>query len=519
MTPQTHHPAVDKWVVALTVMFGTFIVVMDISVVNVALPHMMGRFSTTMSAITWVATAYAIAGIILTTLAGWLSALIGRKRLYLLSYALFTVGSILCGCSQTFTQMIIFRIIQGIGGGALIPLSQAILRESFPEEEQGMAMAVYSMGVVLAPAIGPILGGWLTDDYGWPWIFFINVPVCVVGLFFVSAYVHDPPYLRRGVARIDWIGIVLLSLILTTLQIVLERGQENNWFQSSWITTMTVLTLAAILVLIWWELRAPHPVLDIRLLKNLPLSTGSLIGLVFGLGLFGSTFILPQFTQELLGYPALESGLVLAPRAMTLLLCLPLVGWIYQYVDARLLILFGLGIVFWSMLELSHLSLHCGFWNLVPTLMLMGTGMPFVFVTLSTITLSTVERSRMTEATSIFTLCRNVGGNIGYALIATVIARQQQVHHVQLAAHVSDTNPLFVSAYQQATGALVAHGANPAQVPQLVMSLVDRMINSQARMMAYNDASLILAVLFLLTIPLVFILPSRRSRRRVAARA
>ncbi len=519
MTPQTHQASVDKWVVAFAVMFGTFIAVMDISVVNVAMPHMIGNFGTTLSAITWVATAYSIAEIILATMAGWLSTLMGRKRLYLLSYALFTVGSILCGFSQTFEQMLIFRIIQGIGGGALIPLSQAILRETFPDEEQGMAMAIYSMGVVLAPAVGPIVGGWLTDQYGWPWIFFVNIPFCVMGIFFVSTFVHDPSYLRRGVSRIDWTGIALLSIALTTMQIVLERGQENNWFDSPWIVTMTVLTIASAAALFFWEMRVEHPVVDFRVLTNRPLWVSSLISLVFGLGLFGTTFILPQFTQELLGYTALDSGLVLAPRAVALFLCLPLVGWLYKHVNEKLLVLGGLCVVFWSVLDLSRLSLNYSFWNLVPTLVLMGIGMPFCFVTLSTVALSTIERSRMTEATSLFTLTRRVGGNIGYALIATIIARQQQVHHVQLAAHVSDTNPLFVTAYQQATGVLTAHGANPAQAPQLAMGIVDRILNGQARMMAYNDASLVLAVLFLLTIPLVFLLPSRRSRRRAAARA
>ncbi len=333
---------------AITVMFGAFMAVMDISVVNVSMPHMMGSFSEDLSAITWVATAYSIAEIIMVTMSGWWSTLIGRKRLYLWSFGLFTVGSILCGTATTFHQMLVYRVIQGIGGGALIPISQAILRESFPQEEQGMAMAIFGMGVVLAPAVGPILGGWLTDHYGWPWIFFINIPVSVVGMLMVGAFVHDPAYLRRGVKKIDWVGIALLSVALTTMQVVLERGQSENWFESNMIVMGTIVGTVTALFLVWWEMKIPEPVINFRILKNIPLSIGSAMGIIFGVALFGTTFILPQFTQNLLGYPALEAGMVLAPRAAMLMLFMPIVGRLYNRVDARVLVLVGVVITFWA---------------------------------------------------------------------------------------------------------------------------------------------------------------------------
>ena len=287
----------NKWLVAGTVLFGSFMAVMDISVVNVALPHMMGSFSEDMSTITWVATSYSIAEIIMVTMAGWLSTLMGRKRLYLYSFGLFTLGSVLCGTAVSFRQMLFYRILQGVGGGALIPVSQAILRESFPQEEQGMAMAIYGMGVVLAPAMGPILGGWLTDRYGWPWIFFINIPVSVVGMLMVGAFVRDPDYLRRGVHKVDWIGIFLLAVALTTMQIVLERGQSENWFDSHMILAGTAICASALLLLVYWELKTPEPVINFRILRDIPLSLGCVMGLIFGIALFGTTFILPQFTQ------------------------------------------------------------------------------------------------------------------------------------------------------------------------------------------------------------------------------
>jgi DHA2 family multidrug resistance protein len=507
-------PVVNKWLITVAVMFGAFMAVMDISVVNVSLPHMMGSFSEDLSSITWVATSYSIAEIIMVTMAGWWSTLIGRKRLYLGSFALFTLGSILCGTATSFPQMLTYRIIQGIGGGALIPVSQAILRETFPREEQGMAMALWAMGVVLAPAIGPILGGWLTDLYGWPWIFYINVPVSVVGIFMVASFVHDPGYLRRGVKKIDWLGIILLGVALTSMQIVMERGQQENWFDSKMIGLGTAVCALSFSGLIFWEMKIGEPVVNFRILRNLPLSLGSFMGVVFGVALFGTTFILPQFTQELLGYPAFEAGLILAPRAVMLLICMPVVGRLYRHLDARVLVIFGILVTAWSYYDLARLSLDAGFWKLVPTLLIMGVGMPFMFVTMTTLSLSTIERADMTDASSLYTLARRVGGNIGYALVATLVARGQQIHRVQLAAQVTPYNPNLAD-FQHRAAALLSHaGLNPSALHHAGQALLNLLINRQAAMMAYNDVSWILGLLFLATIPMALLLPSRQSIAR-----
>ena len=514
-SPAAHYaPAANKWLVALAVVFGTFIAVMDVSVVNVALPHMQGSFGQDLSAITWVATSYSIAEIIMATMAGWWSTLLGRKRLFLASFALFTVGSVLAGTAQTFTQMIIYRVIQGIGGGSLIPLSQAIIRETFPPEEQGMAMAIYSMGVVLAPAIGPVAGGWLTDHYGWPWIFYINIPVCIIGMLMVGAFVEDPHYLRRGVKSVDWLGIFLLTVGLTGLQVVLERGQESNWFDSNWIIAGTVITVSALLVLVVWELYTREPVVNIRLLRNVPLSVGSGMGMLFGMALFGTTFILPQYTQNLLGYSAYEAGLVLLPRAVALFLITPIAGWLYNYLDPRLLIAAGVGIIYWSYQELAYLPLSVGFWNLVPILLLMGAGMPFMFVTQSTVSLSTINREDMTAASSIYTLTRRVGGNLGYALIATLMERRSQFHHTMLAHHVSDLNSIYTNFHSGLTATLAHHGIDPVSAPYKALAMINGLVNQQARMLAYNDISWITGVMFLTTLPLVLLFPGRVAIRR-----
>jgi len=499
----------NKWLIAITVSFGAFMAVMDISVVNVALPHMMGSFGQDISSITWVATGYSIAEIILVTMTGWLSTLIGRKRFFLWSFGIFTFGSILCGTAQTFPQMLVYRVIQGVGGGALIPISQAILRESFPPEEQGMAMAVYGMGVVLAPAMGPIVGGWLTDNFGWPWIFFINVPVSLLGMFLIGIFVKDPSYLRRGIKKVDWSGIWLLAVALTGLQIILERGQSENWFESDLIIAGTVITGLAILVLVWWEMRIEEPVINFRILRNIPLTIGSAMGIIFGVALFGTTFILPQFTQRLLGYPAFEAGLVLAPRALMLMICMPIVGRLYRHLDARILVIFGILVIFWSYYDLSKLSLGVGFWNLVPMLVIMGIGMPMMFVTMSTVSLATVPRQNMTDAASLYTLARRIGGNIGYALAATLVARGQQIHRLHLVSHVTASSPALVARSQAGAAILAQSGMDPATASQAGLAFTNIAVNKQATMLAYNDVSWFFGLLFLSTIPLAFFIPKR----------
>jgi DHA2 family multidrug resistance protein len=498
-------------------MSGTFLAVMDVSVVNVSIPHMMGNFSQTLSAITWVATSYSIAEMLMITMAGWWSALVGRKRLYLASFVLFTLGSILAGTAQTFTQMLCYRVIQGLGGGSLVPLSQAILRETYPPEEQGMAMAIFGMGVVLAPAMGPILGGWLTDHYGWPWVFYINIPVSIVGMVMFSAFVEDPPYLRRGITRVDWAGIGLLTLGLTVMQIVLERGNENNWFHSSWITAGAVMAVLMLTALVFWELRTREPIINFRVLRNIPLSIGAGMGLLFGVVLFGTTFSLPQLTQRLLRYPAYQAGLVLLPRAVTLFLAMPVAGWLIKYVDPRLLIAVGIGLTYLAFHQLAHLSLNVGFWNLVPIMLIMGAGLPCMFVTLSTTSLSTVRREDMTAATSLYTLARRVGGNLGYALVATLVERFSVIHQAHLSAHISNLNSAYSSYYGTLAARLARQTGDPVAAQGKALALVDSLVHRQATILAYNDLAWLLGIMFLATLPLLFFLP-RRHRAQAASK-
>jgi DHA2 family multidrug resistance protein len=513
-----HNAAPNKWVIAFTVMFGTFMAVMDITVVNVALPHMMGSFSQDLSSITWVATIYSIAQIIMVTMSGWWSALLGRKRLYIISLVAFTFGSILAGTAQTFTQMLIYRAIQGFGGGALIPVSQAILRESFPLEEQGVAMSFFGMGVVLAPAIGPVLGGWLTDRFGWPWIFYINVPASIPALLLAIAVLKDPSYLKRGLKHVDWSGIIFLALAVTSMQIVLERGQQNDWFSSNWILAGTIITIASFAVLIVVEMYNSEPVINVRLFRNVPLAAGSAIGLIFGVALLGTTFILPQLTQSLLGYPAYQSGLVLMPRAATLFILMPVAGYLMKYVDARIMILTGIALMVWAYYDMARLSLSVGFWNLVPLLSMLGVGMAFMFVTMASTSLSTIERKDMTHATSLFTLTRLIGGNIGYAVVATLVANYTQIHRANLVKNISELNPAWLTFHSNAAAGITTYGQDPVSASQTANAVGNFLVNQQSAIMAYNDTSFITGLMFILIVPLVFLLPGRlRSQQPVAA--
>jgi MFS transporter, DHA2 family, multidrug resistance protein len=498
-----------KWLVAVSVLTGTFLSVMDVSVVNVAMPHMMGTFGQDLLSITWVSTAYSIAEIIMITMTAFWSTLLGRKRLYLVSIATFIVGSVLAGTSQTFGQMLFYRVIQGAGGGTLIPASQAIVREKFPPAEQGMAMALYSMGVMLAPTLGPIVGGWLVDRWGWRWIFYVNVPFAVAGLLLVSAFVQDPPYLKRGIERIDWGGIILLTTGLTSLQVVLERGQEVDWYASKWITIGTSIAALALLLLLIWELTSAEPIIDFRLFRNIRLSAGSGMGVVIGFALFGSTFLLPQMTQDLLGYPAFRSGLVLFPRAAAMFCIMPIVGRVYNYVSPRLLIGFGMAVLAFAYWGLGHLPLAVSMSTFIPLLAETGIGVGCSMVILSTVSLSSIPPAHMTAAAGLYTLVRRVSGNVAYAVLATLVERRSQIHRAQLVPNISRLNSTLRQFDASANARLMAFGYSSPTFRMRDLAMVNGIINRASTMMAYDDTYRLLAALFIIAMPLSLLLPSR----------
>jgi MFS transporter, DHA2 family, multidrug resistance protein len=502
-------PEACKWLVAASVLTGTFLSVMDVSVVNIAMPHMMGSFGQDLLTITWVSTAYSIAEIIMITMTAFWSTLLGRKRLYLASMAIFTLGSILAGTSRTFGQMLFYRVIQGAGGGTLIPASQAITREKFPPAEQGMAMALYSMGVMLAPTIGPVLGGWLVDSWGWRWIFYINVPFAIAGILMVSAFVQDPPYLKRGFRSIDWGGIGLLTIGLTALQIVLERGQEVDWFASRWIVLGTGIAGSAIIALLVLELTRAEPIVNFRLFRDVRLSAGSGMATVIGFALFGSTFLLPQLTQDVLNYPALRAGLVLLPRAAAMFCVMPAVGYVYNRISPRVLIGGGMAMLALAYWGLGHLPVSAGYSTFVPYLIESGIGTGCSMVILSTVSLSSMLPANMTAAAGLYTLVRRVSGNIAYAVLATLVERRSQIHRADLIGGISNLNSAMRAYDRSANSRLLAFGYSSPTFRIRDLAMANDVLNRQATMMAYDDSFTLLFWLFVLAIPLTILLPRK----------
>jgi DHA2 family multidrug resistance protein len=500
--------APHKWLITVSVLTGTIMAVLDSSIVNVALPDMSGSLGATITEITWVVTGYILANVIIMPIIGLLSARFGRKRFYVTNVVLFTVASMACGFVRTLPLMVIFRVIQGIGGGVLITVSQAILRETFPVEEQGVAMGLYGLGVVLAPAFGPTLGGWLTDQYSWPWIFFVNVPIGVVCVLMLVRYVHDPPYLVREHGQLDWSGLALMTMGLGALQLMLEKGEEKDWFESQLIVILAVMAAAGLTLFVWRELTARRPAVDLRLSRNVSFSSATLMGGVLGMGLYGSLFVLPLFLQNLLGYTAMESGLTLMPRSLAMAVVMPLSGVLYNRIGPRVLVAAGLFVSAISFFQLSRLSTDVSAWNLVMPQVWQGVGFGLIFVALSTAALATLPKPKMTAASGLYNVVRQIFGSVGIALAATEVSSGTQRYHSILAEHVTP--------YSEATRQWLGHAAagigpaspDSATTSARALGLLDLDVTRQAAMLAYNHAFLLVAALFLIALPLAFFLRS-----------
>ncbi|MGA2037743.1 MAG: DHA2 family efflux MFS transporter permease subunit [Bryobacteraceae bacterium] len=491
-------------------MLATFMEVLDTSVANVALPHIAGNLSASTDEATWMLTSYLVANAIILPMGGWFSMMFGRKRFYMICVALFTISSCLCGMAPTLGSLIFFRVLQGIGGGALQPMSQAILVETFPREKQGMAMAVFGMGVVLAPVIGPTLGGWLTDDFSWRWIFFINIPVGVLSLLMTKMLVFDPPYLVRKSFRdglkIDYTGFGLLALGLGSLEVVLDEGQKEDWFGSNFIVGFAIVAAVCLVSVVFWELKHEHPVIDFRVLKNRNFALGTLSMLVLGFVLYGSTMLLPVLLQTLLGYTAMLSGLVLSPGGLVVIVCMPLVGTLLRHFQARWLVIFGVLVSATGLLIMSRFNLYIDYGTAVWSRMVQSAGMAFLFVPISVATVATVSRDRMNYATGLFNLARNIGGSSGIATVTTLLARRSQMHQQALVSHLTPYDAAYRDAMLHTTQLLHAHGATVPDAARQAGGLLYGGLLRQSAMLAFADAFWVMAVLFVLIIPLMFLM-------------
>ncbi len=509
---------INPWLIAIAVMSSTFMEVLDTTVVNVSLPHIAGSLGATNDEATWTLTSYLVANAVILPMTGWLAGRFGRKRLLMMSVSGFTVASFLCGLAPSLPFLILCRIIQGACGGGLQPLSQAILLESFPTEKRGQAMAFWALGIVVAPMLGPVAGGWLTDNYSWRWVFYINVPIGIIALILTQIFIFDPPYLRhRQKTGIDFWGIGLLVVGIGSLQVMLDKGQEDDWFGSHFIVTLTVLAIIGIGGLIIRELTAEHPILDLSVFKFGSYAIGTFLMTVIGFVLYGSTVLLPLLMQVILGYTATEAGITNLPRGLASFLIMPIVGRLIGKFDQRKLLGIGLVASAYAMWELSRFSLDVSNRTFWWPLVIQGASLGFVFVPLTTITNGPIPNERMGNATSIFNLMRNIGASIGIAMVETVQFRTQQTHINILGQHVTPESPTTRQMINSMKGYFMSQGASAAQASQQAYESVWGLVQRQAAMLAYNDTFLFLAAMFVCMIPLLFLLRKPKASKAGAA--
>jgi DHA2 family multidrug resistance protein len=517
MTPAAEHRAVNPWIVAIAVMFATFMEVLDTTVVNVSLPHIAGNLSATIDESTWVLTSYLVANAIVLPLTGWLASHFGRKRLLMTSVAGFTISSLLCGIAPNLPFLVAFRLLQGATGGAMQPLSQAVLLEAFPPHERGKAMGFWGLGIVVAPIIGPVVGGWLTDTYSWRWVFYINLPVGIASLVMTKLYVFDPSYLRKETQRIDYWGIGLLALWIGTLQLALDLGQERDWFSSVVISTLVFMSVGGLIAFLVRELTTPEPVVDLRVFKIRSYSTGVFLMTTLGFVLYGSLVLLPIMLQTLLGYPSLQAGIAMAPRGLGSLIGMPLVGLLIGRFDPRKMVGLGLivgaGTLFW----LGELNLSAGYWDIFWPQFFQGLGLSALFVPLTTISMDPIPRERMGNATSLFNLMRNLGGSVGIATTGTLLARKQQEYINIMGSHVTSYSPSAQSWLESMRQGFIASGSDPVTATQRAYAAVFGVVQRQASMVSFVHLFRMLGIIFLLLLPLVLLMRRPRGRAAVGA--
>ncbi|MFH1033951.1 MAG: DHA2 family efflux MFS transporter permease subunit [Pseudomonadota bacterium] len=504
--------APNKWLVTITVMTGTIMAALDTSIVNVALPFMRGNLGASVEEITWVTTGYILSNVIVMPIIGLLSDLFGRQRFYMLSVVFFTLASALCGLAWDLPSMVFFRVLQGVGGGALIPVSQAVLRETFPPEEQGMAMGIYGLGVVMGPAFGPTLGGWLTDNFSWPWIFYINVPVGALNLFLVQRYMKDPPYMARQKGKIDLLGLFLLTVGLGSLQLMLEKGHREDWLESDLIRVLVALTISGMALFIWRELKIERPAVNLRLLKNITFAAGTFLGSCLGVALFASLFLVPMLLQQLLGYTALDSGLVLMPRSLAMALSMPLAGRLYNRLGPRLLIAGGMLISAYSFWDFGRLSLQVGFWDLLVPQVWQGLGFGMIFVALSTVSLSTISRPQLTAASGLYNVVRQVAGSVGTAWAATALTANTIAYRSELTQHLTPYGTVARDWLAGVGGALISRGAQMAQASAQALRLLEGQLERQAMMLAFNRVFFMFLLMFVICMPLALLLRQPKNQ-------
>jgi DHA2 family multidrug resistance protein len=487
--------AARRWAITASVMLVSILQILDTSVTNVALPQIQGALSAGVDEVSWVLTSYLAANAISLPATGWLTAHLGRRRFFLLCTVLFTVSSFLSGIAPTLEFLVAMRILQGLGGGPLIPIAQAVLWEIFPPRQRGMAMAVWGLGIVLAPTFGPTVGGWIADNWSWRWIFYINLPIGVLGFFMASAFLFDSPHTRRG-GRLDVAGLLLMVLAFGSLQLALDRGEREDWLDSTLIGGLAVVAILALAAFVARELTAREPMLDLSILADRNFTLSSVVMALAGFGFYASMLLLALYTQKLMGYDAWTSGLVLAPSGVGQGLMLLLVGRLVGQVDPRLLLAFGVTMNGLAMLLMSHVTLASDFWSLAWPRLLQGVGMGFIFVPLQSLALSSVTVRQLPNATALFSVVRNIGGSAGVAIATTLLSRRAQLHQSTLVSHVHAWDPETVERLRQWTAHFLGHGADPTTAGRRALVMLYRETQAQAQVLAFIDDFRLLAVMY-----------------------
>ena len=516
LTPAAWKPHHNPWAIALTVTLATFMEVLDTSIANVALPHIAGSLGASSEEATWVLTSYLVSSAVVLPISGWLSDRFGRKRFYMTCVAVFTICSLLCGLAPTLPILILARILQGAGGGGLAPSEQAILADTFPVEKRGQAFAVYGMAVVVAPAIGPTLGGWITDNFNWHWIFFINLPIGLLSLYLSNRMVEDPPQLKvrkenSKHLKVDFLGLGLVALGVGCLEFTLDKGQEKDWFGSPMIVTFAILAVATLIFFALWEWNHSDPIVDLKLLKNRNFGTAVFLQLILGMVLFGSTVLIPQYLQGLLGYTAERAGLVLSPAGFVMMLMMFLAGRSLGKIDPRLMVCLGYLVTAAGLYNLTRLDLYAAYGTVTLWRMLQVIGLPFIFIPISTLNYVGVPTNKMNQISSLSNFARNLGGSAGTALLTTFLARNAQVNQVTLAAHVTSGSTAYRIYTDRMEDMLRSHGMSAASASQNAIGQAYQQMIAQASMLSYRNAFAILAGTVLLLSPLPFLmrLPSK----------
>ncbi len=504
--PAAWQPKVNPWLIALAVMSATFMEVLDSSVANVSLPHIGGTLSASTDEATWVLTSYLVSNAIILPATGWLSNFFGRKRLLITCIIIFTLASALCGAANSLGILIFARVLQGLGGGVLQPTAQSVMMESFPLEKRGQAMAVYAMGVVVAPIIGPTLGGWITDNYSWRWIFYINIPVGIFAIMMARAFIEDPPYLNRNVRnQIDYIGFSLMAIFLGTAQIVLDKGQQEDWFSSSLICWLTVISAFTFAAFIYQELRTPEPIVNLRIFRDRNFSIGMVMMTVVGGVLYSTIAVLPLFLQTLMGYSSVQSGLAVSPRGIGSFVSMIVVGRLIGKIEGRALISIGFAMLALSVYLLSAINLDVAQSNIIWPNVLNGFSMGFIFVPLSTMLLGTLRREQMNNGTGISSLMRNLGGGLGISAATTLLARGAQIHQAQLVQHMTPYDQPFQQRVQEFQSLM--------QAPlQQTYAYLYGILLKQSLLLSFIDIFRVLALTCLFCIPLAFLFKKTKVR-------